>query len=345
MADPKIILSSHFGTFHKTGEIYDIIFERYFNHPIHEVWEAITHPNKMSQWLGATTIDLREQGDITILMQGMVINGKIHQLKEQSLLEYTWTSKSFPNDISVVRWELFQETDNTCRLRFTERLVAPVYLTGAGPGWHYILDTLSMALDGKPVPPWSEIAWQQVAEQAREKYKAILAETKDGKSLAAPPVAKASLLIRKPVAEVFEAFIDPAITSQFWYSRGSDRLDAGKPVTWYWDDYGVSTEVSPHAILKNKLIFFTWPGPGGLVTTVDLTFTPKGKEATYVSVEEKGWDAGDKKLVEYVVGQTEGWTFVLSGLKAFLEYGIRLNLVSDHNPDVSATHQEPALNS
>jgi uncharacterized protein YndB with AHSA1/START domain len=32
------------------------------------------------------------------------------------------------------------------------------------------------------------------------------------------PVAKAQLLIRKPVAEVFEALLDPAITSRFWFS-------------------------------------------------------------------------------------------------------------------------------
>ncbi|MBC7990984.1 MAG: polyketide cyclase, partial [Luteimonas sp.] len=28
------------------------------------------------------------------------------------------------------------------------------------------------------------------------------------------------MLIRRPVAEVFEAFVDPAITSRFWFTRG-----------------------------------------------------------------------------------------------------------------------------
>ena len=39
--------------------------------------------------------------------------------------------------------------------------------------------------------------------------------------------AKAEMLIRKPVAEVFEAFVDPAITSRFWFTRGSGRLEPG----------------------------------------------------------------------------------------------------------------------
>lgn len=345
MADPTIILSNHFGTFKRTGEIYDIIFERHLHHSVQEVWEAITHPDKLEQWLGEATVDLKEQGYITILMQGMVIHGQILQLQEHSLLEYTWTSKSFPDTLSIVRWELTKETDNSCRLKFTERLVGPQYLTGAGPGWHYVLDTLSMVLEGKTVPPWSEKAWQQVSEQAVDKYKTILADIEDSQNLAPQPAAKASMLIRKPVSAVFEAFIDPDITSQFWFSRGSGRLDSGKPVTWYWDDYNVSAEVSAHAIIKDKLIFFTWPGPGDVITTVELAFSPRGNDATFVSVEEKGWSAGDRKVVELVVGQTEGWTLVLSGLKAWLEYGIRLNVVADHNPDALAAHQESAVSS
>ena len=56
--------------------------------------------------------------------------------------------------------------------------------------------------------------------------------------------AKAEMLIRKPVAEVFEAFVDPAITSRFWFTRGSGRLEPGKQVAWEWEMYGVSAQVS-----------------------------------------------------------------------------------------------------
>ena len=43
-----------------------------------------------------------------------------------------------------------------------------------------------------------------------------------------PLIAKAEMLIRKPVAEVFEAFVNPDITSKFWFTKGSGRLEAGK---------------------------------------------------------------------------------------------------------------------
>ena len=49
------------------------------------------------------------------------------------------------------------------------------------------------------------------------------------------PVAKAQLLIRKPVRQVFEALVNPAITSRFWFSKGSGRLETGKRIRWDWE--------------------------------------------------------------------------------------------------------------
>lgn len=39
--------------------------------------------------------------------------------------------------------------------------------------------------------------------------------------IAKPPVAYTAMLIRRPVAEVFEALVDPAITSQFWFTEAT----------------------------------------------------------------------------------------------------------------------------
>jgi len=44
------------------------------------------------------------------------------------------------------------------------------------------------------------------------------------------PVTSTGMLIRKPVAEVFEAFVNPNITTKFWFTKSSERLEAGKQV-------------------------------------------------------------------------------------------------------------------
>ena len=57
------------------------------------------------------------------------------------------------------------------------------------------------------------------------------------------PAAKTGMLIRRPAAEVFEAFVDPAITSKFWFSKGSAKLTPGAQLRWDWEMYGVSAQV------------------------------------------------------------------------------------------------------
>ncbi len=57
------------------------------------------------------------------------------------------------------------------------------------------------------------------------------------------PVATAEMLIRKPADEVYEAFVDPAVTTKFWFTGGNARLEVGRPVTWAWEMYGVSTRI------------------------------------------------------------------------------------------------------
>jgi uncharacterized protein YndB with AHSA1/START domain len=42
------------------------------------------------------------------------------------------------------------------------------------------------------------------------------------------PVVKAQMLIRKPVKDVFEAFVNPAITTKFGFTKSTGRLEEGK---------------------------------------------------------------------------------------------------------------------
>ncbi len=147
-----------------------------------------------------------------------------------------------------------------------------------------------------------------------------------------PPSAKAEMLIRRPVAGVFEAFVDPAITSKFWFTHGSDRLEAGKEVRWEWSMYGFSIPVHVKAIEANRRILIEWSG-GGATTAVEWLFTPRPDDTTFVRITNTGFAGDDDEIVEQIVGSTEGFTLVLAGLKAFLEQGVILNLVADRFPD------------
>jgi uncharacterized protein YndB with AHSA1/START domain len=151
------------------------------------------------------------------------------------------------------------------------------------------------------------------------------------------PFSTTGMLIRRPADEVFRAFVDPAITSQFWFSRSSGPLAAGRTVDWIWDRYGVTAPVTVQALEPDRRIVVTWPGYGG-ETTVDWAFAPRDDGTTFVTITETGFTGDADTLRQQVAASTEGFTLVLAGLKALLEHGIQLNLVADRFPDGIQPH-------
>jgi uncharacterized protein YndB with AHSA1/START domain len=151
------------------------------------------------------------------------------------------------------------------------------------------------------------------------------------------PVTKAAMLIRKPAAEVFEAFVNPAITTKFWFTKGSGRLEAGKQVQWEWEMYDISVPVTAKTIEPNKRIVIEWPGYKNL-TTVEWVFEPYKEGATFVRITETGFTGDGDDLVNQVTASTGGFSLVLAGLKAFLEHNVQLNLVADRFPQGIEEH-------
>ena len=145
------------------------------------------------------------------------------------------------------------------------------------------------------------------------------------------PVARAAMLIRRPVAEVFEAFIDPAITTKFWFTKSTGRLEPGKHITWTWEMYDISVEVEVKEIEVNKRILLEW-GNYGEMTTAEWIFTPYGEDATYVKITNSGFAGDGDKVVREALDSTGGFTWVLAGLKAHLEHNIKLNAIEDAFP-------------
>jgi uncharacterized protein YndB with AHSA1/START domain len=150
-------------------------------------------------------------------------------------------------------------------------------------------------------------------------------------SITSAPSAKTGMLIRKPVADVFESIINPEITTKFWFTKSSGRLEVGKPIQWDWEMYGISIPVTATVIEPNERIVLQWPGQHG-ATTVEWTFDAQPDRTTFVRVTHAGFAGDADELVKQVADSTQGFSLVLAGMKAFLEHHIRLNLVADRYP-------------
>jgi uncharacterized protein YndB with AHSA1/START domain len=159
----------------------------------------------------------------------------------------------------------------------------------------------------------------------------------DNLQLKQMPVMNTGMLIRKPAAEVFEAFVNPEVTTKFWFTKSSGRLEAGKSVQWDWEMYGISVPVAVRAVEPNQRILIELPGQGG-PTTVEWLFTSREDGTTFVGITHSGFTGNGDELVKQVTDSTQGFSLVLAGLKALLEHGVRLNLVPDRYPQGFEKH-------
>ncbi len=146
------------------------------------------------------------------------------------------------------------------------------------------------------------------------------------------PSAKAEFLIRAPIAIVFNAFVDPDVTTKFWFNKSSGRLESGKTVQWHWDICPEPTEVRVKALEENKRILIEWGGAEGF-TTVEWLFTSRPDDTTWVSITNSGFHGDGDTVVNQALDATGGFTLVLAALKVLLEHNLNLNIVADRFPD------------
>ena len=67
-------------------------------------------------------------------------------------------------------------------------------------------------------------------------------------------------------------------------------------------------------------------------TTIEWRFTPHSDDTTFVSIANSGFTGDEQSIIRQALDSTEGFTFVLAGLKAYLEHGVQLNLAADRQP-------------
>ena len=142
--------------------------------------------------------------------------------------------------------------------------------------------------------------------------------------------AETGMLIRRPVGEVFRAFVDPEITTRFWFTKSSGKLEPGANVRWEWEMYGVSTTVSVKEVEEDSRIFVEWDPE--IPTEVEWRFFPGEDGTTFVTITERGFQGTGDEIVARALDSKGGFTIVLAALKVLLEHGVVPTLVADAHP-------------
>lgn len=129
--------------------------------------------------------------------------------------------------------------------------------------------------------------------------------------------------IGKPVSEVFEAFVDPAKIGNFWFTSSSERWEQGKTITLRYDEYDARGDIKIMEIKENQKIVFQW-GSDGEGNEVTITIAESGISESIVEVTEEGFNENEQDWIRQLVDNKEGWVYMLTCLKGYLEYGVQL---------------------
>lgn len=137
--------------------------------------------------------------------------------------------------------------------------------------------------------------------------------------------------VSKPVHEVFEAVADPKKLSAYFTTGGAKgRLETGAVVSWDFHDFPGAFPVTVVEVVPDAKIVLKWEaasegdGSGSYDTTVTMAFEPlDGDTRTLVSITEEGWKQTPAGL-KASYGNCEGWTGMLTAMKAYVEHGINL---------------------
>jgi hypothetical protein len=145
--------------------------------------------------------------------------------------------------------------------------------------------------------------------------------------LTKPPSVDTGMLIRRSPHDVFEALADPSITTRFWYTNSSGRMEQGAELIWEWRptafrEWSGCGRSSPTVAFASRGRDMT-PHP----TTFEFLFVAYENDATYVRITETGFQRGQP-----CARVDRRPTFLLSALKAALEHDIPLKVTMDALP-------------
>ncbi|WP_421385060.1 SRPBCC family protein [Bacillus salacetis] len=129
-----------------------------------------------------------------------------------------------------------------------------------------------------------------------------------------------SMKILMPSSEVFEALVNPEQMSNYWFSSGTGKIEEGKSITWRYEEYNAEGNVNILEVQRPYKIMFTWGDPRQ-PTTVTITLKEQEKDTTIIRVTESGFTEAPGEI-EKMLGQKEGWVYMLTCLKAYLENGV-----------------------
>ena len=109
-----------------------------------------------------------------------------------------------------------------------------------------------------------------------------------------PPITNVELLIRRPAAEAYRAFVEPEVLTQFWLRKSSGPLTPNGKVRWEFLVAGAAATLEVRSMVENQRITTAWDDD----TTIVFSFSELEADLTLVRVTQEGF-SGSSEAVSY----------------------------------------------
>lgn len=127
---------------------HEVHLERVLTATPERVWQALTDPAELSQWLAAAEVKPGPHGQFTLHFthNDHVLNGQVIQWDEPHTLEYHWNPGH--REASIVRFDLKPHPQGTL-LTIQHRQLPASHAGEYWPGWQAHLDLLEGRYSGQ----------------------------------------------------------------------------------------------------------------------------------------------------------------------------------------------------
>ncbi|GAA0974407.1 hypothetical protein ENKNEFLB_02323 [Nocardioides aquaticus] len=130
-----------------------VVYTRTFVAPIHDVWAAVTEPERLERWIGTWTGDpVTGEVDFYMTAEGEDVQPERYRLEvctpPTRLVARTWADEE-PDTVWHLELDLAESESGVTTLTFAQAMTDPDIAENVGPGWDYYLDRLVGAERGE----------------------------------------------------------------------------------------------------------------------------------------------------------------------------------------------------
>lgn len=149
------------GRIEKLTDGWVLAFEKQLDYPTAHIWDVLTNPEKVQQWLGPIHPDWELGKEYTLEKDGSGVSGTVLQLNPRSSLQISWDDEL--GEESVLDWQVL-ESGGGALLRFRAHSDTDDFLAEGSAGWQGILAAFAAVAAGNPPPAAEPGAWEALRD-------------------------------------------------------------------------------------------------------------------------------------------------------------------------------------